>query len=172
MYFQDFDTPKRVNLGETIANYTGNVISDWQVESDLVAGTVTISSETTHDEYGVYFLSFSGYVEGPQNTNFIVTAYANGNITLARMPVVLKGNATNVPISWAGVVDLDTDLDTSIILELRLEVGAYLDFYNINWCIHRLSPIAGQVGVSGVNSNLTNVPPTDNWNPGSPGGMP
>jgi hypothetical protein len=166
MYFQDFITPKTVLNGAAIAGWTGNIISDWQLVSDLVAGTVVIDAGDEYPETGTYFISFSGYIEGTQNTNFIVTMYADGVPTLARMPIVLKGNATNTPISWAGLVHIPVDATLTVVLEQ----GAALDFYTLNWCLHRINPLSGTVGNIGINTGVPHPPPppTGDWDPGQP----
>ena len=42
MYFQDFTTSKVVAVGGVVTNWTGNIISDWQLVSDPVTGTVVL----------------------------------------------------------------------------------------------------------------------------------
>lgn len=165
MYFQDFVTPKIVAPGGIVTGWTGKIIDDWQLVSDPVAGTVIIGDDPDFPKTGTYFMSLSGFIEGTQNTNYIVSMYADGVVSVGRAPVVLKGNATNVPVAWAGLIHANNPAT----LDLRLEsssTGANIEFYTLNWCLHRINPVAGTVGMAIDINDMPAAPPSAGWDPG------
>lgn len=167
MYFEDFNTPKVITIGQVITNWTGNVVNDNQITSNPFAGTIVLDSSGLHSELGLYAMSITGFVEGA-NHNYVVSLYNNGAATSVRMPVIFSGSVTSSSIAWSGVVAISAN--ATLDLGLESASGGSLSIYNINWSMHRISPIAGTIGVD-VSSNYQS-PATipDNW--GAPGGPP
>lgn len=140
MRFEDLASPKEVNVGEPITAWTSKVINDWQLESDLLAGTITLAQET---DIGTYHVSISGFTTGGANNNWIVAVYANGAPTGIIMPVMYSPNTDGAPIAWSGVVSFPA----VGALDIRIEsgTGPPLSFYAINWSVHRINPLPGIV---------------------------
>ena len=164
LFYQDFATPIALSVGQVIQNYTDRVLGDWQIVSDPVAGTIVVDDSGVYSETGTYQMSITGYAQGANNTSYVLTVYLDGNPTGVRIPCAVPGNATNVAISWSGVVHVST----TSTLDVRLESASPandLSIYSINWSMHRINPIAGTVGVQSQASTSFLSPPAipDDW---------
>jgi hypothetical protein len=160
LYFQDFAAPKAVATGGVITGWTGNYLTDWQLVSDPVAGTVTIAGSADFPATGAYQMSVTGFLDGGSNQDSIVTLYLDGAPTAVRMPAITRGSATTAAIAWSGVVNVATEG----VFDLRLETGSGISIYNINWSMHRISPPAGDVGsLGGPNGIPPGQPLPPNW---------
>ena len=165
LHFEDFNTPKTVTNGQIITNYTGNIVSDWQLTSDPVAGTVVISDTGLKPQTGVYHFSVSGYLAAEKNSSYVITMYRDGAPTVLRCPMVFGANTEDSSFVFSGV----GYTDTPCTLDLRLEVGASVNISTIFWSMHRVSPIAGTPGIE-ISGDLTAPPLPPDWN--AHGGQP
>ena len=128
-----------VTLGQVIAGWEGNYTPDWQLESDPVAGTITISTDK-YDETGYYSLNIGGFAQGTSNEDYYLELYANGAVTGIVMPISFKGSQTTTYFGFNGIVQVAS----AGVLDIRLAAGSgTLSLLSINWSIHRVSPIVG-----------------------------
>ena len=170
MFYQSVESPLVLNQGDTIQGYTSNALYDWQLTSDLANGTIVVDSSGGYSEVGTYQMSISGYADGANNADYVITLYANGAPTAARLLYRVPGNATSFTLSWSGVVHIG-EIST---LDLRLEIAtAALSLPVINWSMHRISPVAGTTGIGPsvtATTEFMNPPPIpDGWgDPGMP----
>ena len=168
LYWEDYETPKVLAEDDIFTGYTGKGLSDWQLASDPVAGTIIVDNSGEHAQTGVYAISITGYAEGTNNQSYVLSVYADGQPTLARCPIIVPGNATTTSIAWSGIALIDVPATLDIRLE-HASIGT-LGIYTLNWSAHRISPISGTAGV-GINVNEDHPPPApipDNWGvPGS-----
>ena len=165
MYYQDWDTGQTLTNGQVLGNYTGNVHSDWQLTSDLVAGTITVDNVGVKPETGVYLFAVSVIAEGMSNNTYGLTAYRNGVPGALAIPIVLKGNATVGSGSFSGTVFID--VPTTI--DMRLDTGTGLTILQANLSLHRISPTSGTIGPSVNENHPPSAPVPDNL---GQGGMP
>ena len=165
MYFEDFANTKALTIGQVITQWTGNVVNDHQITSNPTTGTIVLDSSGLHSELGMYAISITGFVEGSANQNYVVSLYNNGTATAIRMPVIFAGTATSSSIAWSGIAAISAN--ATLDLGLESASGGSLNIYNINWSMHRVSPIAGATGVDISGYPQPPVPIPDGW--GSPG---
>lgn len=128
--------------GGIVQDWTFNPAMDWQLVSDLAAGTIT-ADNNAYQESGYYNLSITGYVEGAKNNAYVFTLYANGSPTQLTMPLLFGPNTETATLAWAGVVHVAGSLfdgNNQAVLDLRLTTGGPLIIQTMNWSMHRISP--------------------------------
>jgi hypothetical protein len=131
-----------IQVGGVIQNYARKMLPDWQVTSDLAAGTMVFDDGYDgHSETGAYVLSINGYVTGVANTDNVITVYVDSVASGLHIPVILKGNEVTSAFAWSGVVNVSR-VST---WDLRVAAGDQLTFHAINWSVHRISPPAGEI---------------------------
>ena len=168
IYYQDWAVGQTLTNGQALSNYTAKVHDDWQLISDLVAGTITVDTTgTVKPETGVYAFSMNVVAEGSSNNTYGMTVYRNGVPGNLSIPIVLKGNATVGQGSMSGTVFIDE----AMVVDLRLETGTGLTILQANMSLHRVSPIAGTPGVVGTDVS-ENTPPSTPVPPNLGQGMP
>ena len=156
IYYQDWDVGQTLTNGQALGNYTAKAHDDWQLISDLVAGTITVDTvSSVKSETGVYAFAMSIVAEGDANNTYAMTLYRNGVAGVLSVPIILKGNAT----VGQGSVSGTTFIDETTIVDMRLETGTDLTILQANLSLHRISPIAGTPGVVGTDVS-ENTPPS------------
>jgi len=126
-----------------VQNWSTNVTNDWQLVSDLAAGTITVDNND-YEEQGFYQLSITGYVEGTKNSTYVFTLYINGSPTTLNMPMLFGPNTETSALAWSGVVKIDKasfDDNKQAVLDLRLTTGGPITVQTMNWSMHRISPL-------------------------------
>ena len=125
----------KVWKSQAVTNWDRNPVPDYHLVSDLAAGTIDVDANDT----GVYSIAISGFCSLPNNSESLLTIYADGVPTLIRAPVVTK-NVNEAPIGWAGIANISIGAQ----IDLRNETGgATMTIYSLNWSMHRISPAAG-----------------------------
>lgn len=156
MHYQDWDAGQTLTNGQVLGNYTGNAHSDWQLTSDLVAGTITVDTDGIKPETGVYSISVGIVAEGTANTTYGITLYRNGVPGALAIPIVLKGNATVGSGSISGTVFIDV----ASTIDIRLDTGTGLTILQANLSLHRISPVTGTPGIVGTDT-IEDYPPSN-----------
>ena len=138
-------THPTIGVGSVIAPWETNVLNDWQLVSNISAGTITLDNND-YEETGVYQMSVTGYVGGSQGADYVITAYLNGVATGLDIPVSFAANASNGAVAWSGVVSIspdDLDENKQAVLDLRLEYASSgsITVEALNWSMHRISPL-------------------------------
>lgn len=129
--------------GGIVQNWDLNALDDWQLTSNLAAGTITLDNND-YEERGVYQLSVTGYAQGAKNTTYVFTLYVNGAPTPLTMPLIFGPNTETATLAWSGVVAIDDamfDGNNQAVLDLRLTTGGPITIQTMNWSMHRISPL-------------------------------
>lgn len=139
MYFNNAVAGKVVPAGSVIDNYERHFIDPFQVDANLVAGTVTANSDEYIEE-GIYHMSISIFGDIGNNSTTIVGLYQDGVASGVQMTLVTKSVPTTTAV-FSGAVPV-----TDGVYDLRVIAGSTLTIYTIGWSAHRISPLPSWEG--------------------------
>ena len=130
-------SPISIPEGEVIKPWTDRVIPDYNLVTDLVAGTVS-----TGEYDGPYIISFTGSFGVAQTARFLLQMYVDGVQSNDGFYIHIPANVDGMPASWSGIMHLPSHS----ILDLRIVSSdpstVNLEIYNCNISLTRQWPPA------------------------------
>ena len=166
--FENLTTPKVVSVNNVITGYDRNVVTDYQLTSDLAAGTITVPAGVS----GFFYLAVSFYLAAEKNTTYVISAYINGVETGQRFPIVLGAQVVDAHRATSGIFEIPPGVDTAV-LDLRYSFSSVpandISIYHLNMSLHRqIGEVPAEI-IGGIDSFPLpdQIPP--GWDPSNPG---